>query len=234
MSDKPVLNDKGVPANLQIAMAETLFTALNKQEATLTKVAQQLHDDVSQVLSAVGLQLDALRMDFRDAAPALDQRAVELQQMLERAIEQLREISNALNPSIVERAGLHFALDRLVSKIRRRFSGALRLHFDGATHVPTAVAKTFYKITECALEDAVARPGCSAIDIQVKQSQGEFVLELNDNGDSDDSVSAVPSFARLLMDYYAAKEQLALTSNKTPGKGNTIRVSCPASRAPVL
>jgi len=66
-------------------------------KAVLARVARLLHDDVSQVLSAVGLQLDAMRMDFREQTPGIDERAAEIQCMLEQAIEQLRDISNELN-----------------------------------------------------------------------------------------------------------------------------------------
>ncbi len=96
---------------------------MNEHEAVLSRVSRLLHDDVSQVLSAVGLQLDAMRMDFRDQAPGVDSRATEIQELLEQAIEQLRDITNELNPSIVERAGLQFALDRLIGKARAGFIG---------------------------------------------------------------------------------------------------------------
>ncbi|HYL38965.1 MAG TPA: histidine kinase [Bryobacteraceae bacterium] len=233
MSHKLHLSEKGATRMPQPAMAELLFTALNEHEATLARVSHQLHDEISQVLSAVGLQLDAMRMDFREAAPGVDQRATEIQSLLDRAIEQLRDISNELNPSIVERAGLHFALERLAGKTRKNFSGTLRLHFDPATHVPTRLAKTFYKMAECALDDAVGRPGCSAIDIQVKQSQGEFILELSDNGASEDFDSSPPSMARLLLDYYADKEQLKLAMQGSDGAGNLIRVTSPVSSEPI-
>ncbi len=100
----------------QPVLAQKLFAAINEHEAVLARVSRLLHDDVSQILSAVGLQLDAMRMDFREQAPGLDGRAAEIQELLEQAIEQLRDISNELNPSIVERAGLRFALDRLAGK----------------------------------------------------------------------------------------------------------------------
>src|ERR1700693_2917418 len=154
----------------QPVLAQMLFAAIQEHDAALDGVARVLHDDVSQVLSAVGLQLDAMRMDFREQAPGIDDRATEIQTMLEQVIEQLRDISNELNPSIVERAGLQFALDRLVDKARKNFSGTLRLHYDPATRVPTAVAKIFYKIGECAIQNALARPECSLIDIQIKRS----------------------------------------------------------------
>src|SRR6202163_2120022 len=149
-------------------LAQMLFTAINEHEAALARVSKLLHDDVSQVLSAVGLHLDAMRMEFSNQAPDIDRRASEIQALLEQAIEQLRDISNELNPSIVERAGLQFALDRLVGKARAGFGGTLRLHFDGSLRVPTILAKAFYKITECALDIAKATPGCTLIDIHVK------------------------------------------------------------------
>jgi hypothetical protein len=68
----------------------------------------------------------------------------------------------------------------------------------------------------------------------VKQSRGEFVLELSDNGEPATSDSNPPTMARLLVDYYAAKHQLALTIQNSAAKGNLIRVSSPDSGAPAL
>lgn len=212
-------------------LAQMLFTTLNEHEAALARVSKLLHDDVSQVLSAVGLQLDAMRMDFSSQAPEIDQRAAEIQAMLEQAIEQLRELSNELNPSIVERAGLQFALERLVGRLQRNFSGTFRLHADPATHVPASVAKTFYKIAECAVQNALARPGCSMIDIQVKRSHGEFVLEVSDNGSVEETGSGALPLGQLLMDYYASKASLDIRSAR--GKGTVIRASCPMPEATV-
>jgi signal transduction histidine kinase len=225
MSDKRPTRDKSMASASQPALAQMLFAAMNEHEAVLSRVSRLLHDDVSQVLSAVGLQLDALRMDFRDQAPGVDGRATEIQELLEQAIEQLRDITNELNPSIVERAGLQFALDRLIGKVRAGFSGTLRLHFDASLRVPTILAKAFYKITECALDLRKATPGCSLIDIHLKRSQGEYVLEITDNAPVDDTVSA--PLGQLLMDYYASKNHVMLSTESVPGKGRTIRASFP-------
>jgi signal transduction histidine kinase len=206
-----------------------LFAAMNEHEAVLSRVSRLLHDEVSQVLSAVGLQLDAMRMDFRAEAPGVDGRATEIQELLEQAIEQLRDITNELNPSIVERAGLQFALDRLIGKARSGFSGTLRLHFDPALRVPTILAKAFYKISECALDLAKAMPGCSLIDIHVKRAQGEYVLEISDNGQVD--AAAPAPLGQLLMDYYASKNHVTLRTERTPGKGGALRASFPMPAA---
>lgn len=202
-----------------------LFAAMNEHEAVLSRVSRLLHDDVSQVLSAVGLQLDAMRMDFRDQAPGVDSRASEIQELLEQAIEQLRDITNELNPSIVERAGLHFALDRLIGKVRASFPGTLRLHVDASLRVPTVLAKAFYKIAECALELAKANAACSFIDIHVKRAHGEYVLEVSDNAPAPDPDSE--PLGQLLMDYYASKNHIVLKIERAPVRGNIIRASFP-------
>jgi len=231
MSDKRPTKDKSLASASTPALAKMLFAAINEHEAVLARVSRLLHDDVSQILSAVGLQLDALRMDFRKQSPGVDSRAAEIQELLEQAIEQLRDISNELNPSIVERAGLQFALDRLAGTVRANFPGTLRLHFDGSLRVPTVLAKAFYKMTECALETAIAAPGCSLIDIFVKRSHGEYVLEITDNGSANAADPDSEPLRRLLMDYYASKHHVTLKIQRTPGKGSLIRASFPLPAA---
>ena len=224
MSDK--LSKKAVAVS-QPALLRTLFGAIGEHEAALARISRLLQDDVSQILSAVGLQLDAMRMDFRSEAPGIEHRAAEIQIMLEQVIEQLRDISNELNPSIVERAGLQFALDRLAGKVRERFSGTLRLQLDPATLVPTVIAKAFYQIVECAIDDGLARPGCSLIEIQLKRSQGEFVLEVRHNGKAQPADDSEASFDRLRMDYYASNSKVALDVNQSPTGGTVVRASYP-------
>src|ERR1700730_11136064 len=216
---------KGASLATQPMLAQMLFAAIHEHDAVLAGVARLLHDEGSQVRRAVGLQLDAMRMDFRDQAPGIDDRASEIQTMLEQVIEQLRDISNELNPSVVERAGLQFALDRLAGKVRKNFSGALRLHFDSTARVPTTIAKTFYKIAECAVDNALARPRCTMIEIQVKRARGGCVPEVHDNGYLDAPDSIAVSLGQMLMDYYATKSEVSLKTKASPDQGTVIRAS---------
>lgn len=226
MSDRH--RKKKAPAATQPALA-LLFAAMNEHEAALTRVARLLHDDVSQILSAVGLQLDAMRMDFREQAPDIESRAGEIQTMLEEVIGQLRDISNQLNPSVVERAGLQFALERLAEKTLSKYPVVIRLFFDPGVHVPIAIAKTFYKIAEFALEAALSRPGCSMINVQVKRSQGRFVLEVHDNGNMEPAGANGVPLQRQLMDYYAIENHVALEIKSSPHEGNIVRAGFPAA-----
>jgi len=206
--------------------AEMLFAAIDEREVALARVSRLLHDDVSQVLSAVGLQLDAMRMDLRQAAPEVDSRTTEIQQLLEQAIAQLRDISNELNPSVVERAGLHYAIERLTVRTNRNFAGVVRFHSDASIHLPTPLAKSFYKIAEWALERARSRQS-STIDVHLKRSRGNFVLEVIDDGPPDEQNADSPCLARMLIDYYAAQSKIDFEVKALPAAGNVVHASHP-------
>ncbi len=56
------------------------------------RIARVLHDDVGQVISAVGLRLELLRMDLESQAPEVAQRITGIQQLLETAMATLRQL----------------------------------------------------------------------------------------------------------------------------------------------
>src|SRR5260370_828178 len=135
MSDSPGL--RGPARDSQASLARLLVALVNERDLELARVSRLLHDEISQVLSAVGLQLDVMRMDFAPQVPEIAGRTAEIQRVLEQAIVHLRDLSYELNPSVVERAGLQSALDRLVGPIRQSFPRHIRLHSDARAPIPT-------------------------------------------------------------------------------------------------
>jgi signal transduction histidine kinase len=209
-------------------LAGMLVALVNERDLELARVSRLLHDEISQVLSAVGLQLDVMRMDFAPQVPEIAGRTAEIQRVLEQAIVHLRDLSYELNPSVVERAGLPSALDRLVGRVRQSFGGHIRLHYDAMTRIPTGLATALFKIAEYAVEQSAKQPGCTQIEIHVKRAQGDFVLEVTDDRPSpappgpEDSPHAI---GKLLAEYYAAQSGVALSEIHVPAKGTTVRAS---------
>src|SRR3954447_25317528 len=132
-----------------------IVSTINAREVESNRVSRILHDDVGQVLSAVGLLLDVMKLDFRNQVPDITDRVNEIQKMLDHAVKEVRSLSYDLNPSVVERAGLQMALDRLVGRYREKFAGSLRYLYDSSVRVPLAVGNAWYKIAELALDNAV-------------------------------------------------------------------------------
>jgi PAS domain S-box-containing protein len=213
-------------ATAENELRDTTLRILKAQESDRGRLARFLHDEVGQSLSAAGLQLDLLRMDFEGAVPEIRQRTVELQGMLETIMARVRDFSYELNPDIVERAGLHAAMDRLVGRTRKRFSGNLRLLSDSSLHVPPPVGSAIYKIAVEALENALQHSGCSQIELIIKSTANGPALEVRDNGKGFAAVDLggpTRGLGLLIMEHYAAQNRLRLSVLSEKGRGTTVR-----------
>lgn len=212
----------------QLLMAELLASLIDEREAEGEKVSRLLHDEIGQVLSAVGLQLDVMRMDSQERVPELRERTAEIQDLLEKAMAQVRDLSYELNPSIVERAGLQFALSRLVGRFRESHDGSVRLLYNSAIHIPPKVGRYIFKIAEQAIGNAVRHSGSKVVEILIRPVAGALVMEVRDTGSGFDVAAArrhPRGLGLLLMEHYASRGGLQLAVNSEPGRGTIIRVS---------
>jgi signal transduction histidine kinase len=185
---------------------------------------------VGQILSAIGLQLDLLRMDLTEDVEAASQRIAGIQKVLETAVDQVRDLSYESNPSIVERAGLPFALDRLVGRYRKAFAGGIRLLFDSSVRVPVEPATALYKIAEQALDNAVAYSGGAQIEILVKRVKHAVALEIRDNGKGFTPEQESTGLGLHLMKYQASQAGIQFSVASAPEKGTIVRAIYRAAR----
>jgi signal transduction histidine kinase len=215
-------------ASAEQELRHTVLGALKAQEHERRSVSRFLHDSVGQNLTALGLQLDLIRMDLESLAPDTVRRVAELQKLLEDIMEDVREYSYELNPSTVERAGLRPALDRLAGRIRERFQGALRINVDPSLKLDPKLATALFQILQEGVENAVQHSACQVIEIAVKSSRGGIVLEVRDNGrgfDPGDLLSGRRGLGLLSMEHYAAQAGLDLTVTSSRETGTTVRAS---------
>lgn len=215
------------------SLARLLVTLMNTQEEQWARIARALHDEVGQILSAVGLQLDVLRMDLEDRVPEIATRTAEVQELLERAITLVRELSYELNPAVVEKAGFHFAMERLAGRYRREFRGTLRLLVDLPERLPVEVATAFYKIARLAIANAVQHAHSQQIEVLVKTSRKGTALEVQDSGAGfavEEVRSSIPGLGIPLMEHHAVHAGLDFTITSTPGRGTIVRVFHPSSQ----
>ena len=213
-------------------LRHTVLGALKNQEYQRAAVSRFLHDSVGQTLTALGLRLDLVRMDLDEVAPETAKRVVEIQEIIGEMMERVREYSYELNPSTVERAGLRPALDRLVARLRTRYTGALRMNVDPSLKVDPKQAPPLYQIAQEAVENAVQHASCSCIEISVKSTRTGTILEVRDNGhgfDPADVVAGRRGLGLLSMEHYAAEAGIELSITSTLGSGTTVRAGTPGA-----
>jgi signal transduction histidine kinase len=203
-----------------------IVSTINAREVESNRVSRLLHDEVGQVLTAVGLLLDVLKLDFCKQVPDITDRVHEIQKMLDEAVQQVRALSYDLNPSVVERAGLQSALDRLVGRFRGQFAGSIRYLYDSSVRVPLSVGNAWYKIAELALENAIQHSGATRIEVHVRRTHKNVMIEVRDNGNGFSLVEAKlnpQGLGLLLIEHYASLTPIVVDIKSSPGKGSTVR-----------
>lgn len=212
----------------QRLLKRMIVSAINARQLEFERVSRLLHDDIGQVLSAVGLHLDVLKLDYKGKVPELVERVNEIQQILDQAVTHVRSLSYDLNPAVVERAGLNAALDRLVGRFRSRVDGTIRLFYDSGVRPPLEIANTFYKIAELALDNSVRHSRAKLIEVQVRFSRQSVYLEVKDDGIGFTPEAAgtnTPGFGLLMMEHYAAQAPVEIGLHSQPGKGTLVRAT---------
>jgi signal transduction histidine kinase len=206
-------------------LRRTVLGALKAQEFERSMIARFLHDSVGQNLTALGLQLDMLRMDLEGVSPETCARVAEIQQLLGGMMEEVRQYSYELNPSEVERAGFRAAFDRLAERQRARFQGTVRVTVDPSLKLDPHLSRAMLQIAQEAVRNSVQHSSCSAIEIALKSTRTGPVLEIRDNGRGFDPADPMGGLGLLSMEHYAAQAGLEFGITSNPKTGTLVRAA---------
>jgi signal transduction histidine kinase len=157
--------------------ADDLARACVQAQTELRRAGRALHDEIGALLAVAGVRLQLLRMDLPDLA----ERTRELGEVLDRAMEAVRALSQDLDPSPVRRLGLKNALLGLAkrhSEARRR-QVTVRSTMSGA--LPPEVAEVIYQAASHAIMAAAGRPGVTRIRITAAGARS-VTVRVADNG----------------------------------------------------
>jgi signal transduction histidine kinase len=220
---------KAVEEQAKAEGTERIVALMNRHETQLTDVARLLHDDVNQILSAAGLHLDILRMEFESQAPNIGEKTGEIQKLLGEAIERLRKLSHDINPDIVGRVGLNYSLEQLVARAREAAADGgsipqIRLRLDPLLRLPKPIARSFYKVAQAALDNALRHGAGSPVEMVLQGKAATATLEVRDSGPGF-NVERPPrqGLGLVLMRYYANLAGGELTIDSTE-KGTIVTI----------
>jgi two-component system sensor histidine kinase UhpB len=152
---------------------------LAAQEAERVGIARDLHDEVGQVLTGVLLHLNSIA----EAAPTHRDDIDEAKQAVRLALEEVRRISSALRPEMLEHLGLVSALTELSTTFARVSGLRVERHFDPA--LPKLSAETelaIYRIAQEALTNVARHADATEVTITLERGPRTVVLTVSDDG----------------------------------------------------
>ncbi len=149
------------------ALAGRLLTA---QEGERRRIARELHDGVNQELAAMAIALSTLdgrlpgdtASDLRREIAGLEARAV-------KAAEEIRSLSHALHPGVLEHAGLVATLRGYCGRFEGEHALPVTFRADGdLTTVPADVALCLYRVTQEGLGNVARHSGARHARVAVR------------------------------------------------------------------
>ena len=203
---------------------------INAQEEERTRIARELHDDLSQQIAALSIGMSNLKRRI----PAEDAEAREqgdrIQRNLVQVSEGIRRLSHELHPAVLEHAGLGAALRSYCREFSLLTGIRVECMVEGEFgNVPRAVALCAYRITQEALQNVAKHAQVNEAEVTLAAAAGELRLAVTDRGAG---FPAAPAGERIGLGLVSIKERTrlvkgALEIESEPGRGTTVRVRIP-------
>jgi len=201
------------------------------REEERRRLSRELHDEVGQHLTALGLGLQALS-DIAPPASDIDRRAEELRSLAGTLSQELHDIAVRLRPRILDDFGFEAALSSFVEAWSRRTQIAADFHSSTeAARMPPLVESAGYRIAQEALTNVARHSRATRASVVVERRDGHLHTIIEDNGkgfDPDDlNDSSRPGLGLL-----GIRERVALLGGtfeieSGPDHGTTVFVRLP-------
>jgi two-component system sensor histidine kinase UhpB len=198
---------------------------LRAQEEERARIAQDLHDEVNQALTAILLRLAAT---ISDAPDGMREELRETQHLATQAMEELLRLARQLRPTALDDHGLVPALASQVADFGDRTGIRSSFHRHGSMPVLTDEEQlVIYRVTQESLSNIAQHADAQKVDVELS-SVGRTVLRVRDDGRGFKAVPRGNGRAHLGLSGMRERAMLIggqLTVFSEPGQGTTIELT---------
>jgi two-component system, NarL family, sensor histidine kinase UhpB len=212
---------------LELERHESGWDAFQAQEAERKRVAQELHDEVGQAMTAVMLQLSRLA---KRAPAELEDELREAQETTRASLDDVRRIARQLRPEALDDLGLVPALAALAKTFTDRTELRVDRRLDEDLPPLSKQAElALFRVAQEGLTNAARHSGSSRIDLWLESLPDEVMLRVRDHGRGING--ALPGSGMRGMRERALLVGGDLTIKTAAGGGGEVRLRVPAAKA---
>jgi signal transduction histidine kinase len=169
-------------AALSEQRSELAQKLISTQESTLRHISRELHDEFGQVLTAIGSLLGRLGNQVPEGSP-LREDLVEVREIAQSTLNNIRSLSQALHPVLLEEQGLESTLDWYIPTVERQMGLALHYEKSGAGFpVDTGAGVHIYRVLQEALNNVSRHSGGAEAWVRLKFLGRGLELDVEDHG----------------------------------------------------
>ena len=155
---------------------------VSAQEDERRRLSLELHDEVGQALTALGLSLSMLRTELSDDQSGLDKYLKEAIKLSEKTLERMRELAHNLRPPAVDNVGLRQSLWDLCQRMGQLATFEVSFHSNEVDSLPGSIQISVYRVVQEALTNIVKYAWASHVRIQLESDAEGLHLLIQDDG----------------------------------------------------
>jgi signal transduction histidine kinase len=169
-------------SSLSEQRSELAQKLISTQESTLRHVSRELHDEFGQVLTAIGSMLTRVSQRTpQESAWHAD--LVEVRDIAQAALDDVRTLSQVLHPVILDEAGLESTLDWYVPRVSRQTGVPITYVKSGTPfEVESGHAIHIYRVVQEALNNLSRHSGASEGWLRLNYLPDVLQVEVEDHG----------------------------------------------------
>jgi PAS domain S-box-containing protein len=206
---------------------------LHAQEEERRRIAREMHDDWTQRLALLGIDLAKLEKHLGTPEKALPLLRT-MQEQLVSLSEDVHALSRQLHPSILDDLGLVEALRSECASFSRREGIAVAYHpQEIPTTLPKDVALCIYRVAQEALRNLAKYAAVSEAWVTLVGTGRDLLLRVQDKGVGFDPAEghSQPGLGLSSMEERVRLIQAKLSITSAPGRGTTVDVRVPLTRS---
>jgi len=197
------------------------------REATLRAIARELHDEFGQTLTAMGSMLHRAGSQTAEGS-LLRAQLREVSEIAQTSLEHVRDLSQALHPSILDDAGLDEALEWYMANVRRQLGLEVTFERSGPpVRLDRETGIHIYRILQEALSNVAHHAETSAAAVRLRADPAGIELEVEDHGVGLDARPDRRGLGIVTMRERAELVGGAIEFATPPGGGTLVRLRVP-------
>lgn len=172
----------------QIVQAQNELRRLSRrlvqtQENERKALSRELHDEVGQTLTALGMELANVQSAAQSDGAVLHDRVEEAKRLNADAIRSVRDLAMGLRPSMLDDLGLEPALQWQGREFARHTGVPATVHVDGQLeNLEDAQRTCIYRLVQEALTNCARHAGANSVLVSVEEGKNEVRVEVKDDG----------------------------------------------------
>ncbi len=163
---------------MNIEFEQTLLKSkLEIQELTLNDISREIHDNIGQVLSLVRINLNTLK------APEETTKINRMDELMEKAITDLRSLSHSLDADHIRKKGWLVAVTKLLNDIAK--TGKYKTHIHHDEDLPALGNDKpiiLFRMIQEIINNIIRHAAADTIHLDASRENSKLVIKVSDNG----------------------------------------------------